>query len=137
MQCSLLAIALVLSSSTLADEKPNLRALELTGVQLVYPDRLTEPKPVEITTANDLANAKQFADDASRTAIKKQVDFEKEKLVVFTWSGSGGDRLTPEVKVQNGKTTIVFLYKVGFTDDFRQHGKVYAVQKDAAVEVKK
>lgn len=120
-----------------ADGKPALRTLELKGVKLVFPDQLIEPKPIEITSAEELAKAKGFADDASREAVKKQVDFAKEKLVVFIWAGSGGDKLTGELKMVDKKSVAVFTYKPGITDDFVHHSRMFAVPKDAGVEVKK
>jgi hypothetical protein len=130
-------VGILLASVSVADDKPTIRTLELNQVELVYPDRATEPKPVIITTADDLTKASQFANDASRAAIKKQVDFAKEKLVIFVWAGSGGDRLMPDMKINDGKASIVFRYKMGFTDDFRQHAAIFAIPKDATVEVKK
>jgi hypothetical protein len=116
-------------------DKPAVRALDLKGVKLVLPERLTEPKPVEIKSAEELAKAKEFADDAGRDAAKKQVDFAKEKLVVFAWAGSGQDKLTPNLAADGKK--VVFTYKAGATDDFARHGHVFVVPRDAAVEVKK
>jgi hypothetical protein len=67
--------------------------------------------------------------------MKKHVDFAKEKLVVFAWAGSGQDKLTPVLPTDGKKA--VFTYKVGATDDFHRHGAIFAVPKDATVEVKK
>jgi len=91
------------------------------------------PKPVEIKTAEELAKSPLFADDACRDAIKKQVDFTKEKLVVFVWSGSGQDKLTGTLIKRGG--TAQFTFKAGLTDDLRHHGHVFAVPKDAKVEM--
>jgi len=118
-------------------DKPAVRALELKGGKLVLPERLTEPKAVEVKSAEELARAKEFADDAARDAVKKQVDFAKEKVVVFAWAGSGQDRLTPELVTDGKQVKATFAYKVGATDDFVRHGRVFAVPKDATVEVKK
>ena len=137
MRLSALAAMCVLASLAVAQDKAAIRILERKGVKLVFPERLTEPKPVELKSAEELAKAREFASDASRDAIKKQVNFTKEKIVVFVWAGSGQDRLTPNL-VTNGKMLkAAFTYKPGATDDFRQHGAVFAVPRDAAVEVKK
>ena len=140
MRTAMLAAAVALTAPVLADDKkPNqeVRALDLKGVRVVAAQDFGEPKPTEVRTADDLAKSGLFADAAGRDAIKKQVDFEKEKLVVFAWSGSGRDRLTPELKTADKKSVAVFAYKVGETDDLRRHALAFAVPKDATVEVKK
>jgi hypothetical protein len=133
---SLLA-AFTLVSVAAAEDKPAVRTLDLKDVKLVLPERLTEPKPAEIKSAEELAKAKEFADDTGRDAVKKQVDFAKEKLVVFAWAGSGQDKLTPDLVTDGKAVKATFAYKVGATDDFRRHARVFAVPKDAKVEVKK
>ena len=115
-------------------DKPAVRLLK--GVTPVESKDFGMPKPVEIATADALAKSPAF-DAAGRAAAKKQVDFATEKLVVFAWSGSGGDKLTPERIVADKKTILVFHYQAGRTDDLRRHALVYAVPKDAVVEVKK
>ena len=83
-------VALALTSKvTTAQKEDAARPLDLKGVKMVYPDTTTEPRPVVITSADELAKAKAFADDAAREAVMKQVDFAKEKVVVFVWAGSG------------------------------------------------
>ena len=118
-------------------EKPDPGLRPLTDVKLAQSEAVGAPKPVEIASADELAKSKAFADDASRDAAKKQVDFAKEKVVVFAWSGSGRDRLTPELKTDGKKTAVVFTYRAGETDDLRRHGAAFVVPKDAVIEVKK
>ncbi len=72
--------------------------------------------------------------DAS-DAIKKHVDFAKEKLVVFMWQGSGGDKLAADLKTADKKTTATFTLTPGLTLDLRQHTKLFVVPKDAEVKV--
>jgi hypothetical protein len=130
------AAAVLLAVPAFADDKPAVRALDLKGVTVVQPkDFGGPPKPVEIKTAEELAKSAAFADDASRDAVKKQMDFSKEKLVVFAWSGSGQDRIAGELD-KDGKAAT-FAYTAGFTDDLRRHALVFTVPKDAAVKVAK
>jgi hypothetical protein len=120
-----------------AEKKPAksaVRALAVKGV-LVVPEGNVEPKPVEIKSDEDLARSSLFMGAGSRDVIKLQVDFDKEKLVVFAWSGSGQDELTGAPGKDD--RTAVFTYKVGLTDDLRRHAFVFAVPKGATVEVKK
>jgi hypothetical protein len=133
----LAVFALVLVATADDKDKPAVRTLDLKGVKLVLPERLTEPKPVEIKSAEELAKAKEFADAAGRDAVKKQIDFAKEKLVVFAWAGSGGDKLSPDLATEGTAAKATFGYRAGETDDFVRHSRVFAVPKDAAVEVKK
>jgi hypothetical protein len=135
---SAIAAAVLLAVPAFAEDKPQVRALVMKDVKLVQPkDFGAPPKAIEIKTADELAKSAAFADDAGRDAIKKQVDFTKEKLVVFAWSGSGGDQLTPELKADGKKLAAVFTYKVGETDDLRRHALAFVVPKDAEVKVVK
>ena len=139
MRTTMLTAALFLAAPVLADDKPTkeaVRTLELKGVRVVTPD-FAEPKASEVTTDEELAKSPLFPDADSRDAIKKQLNFAKEKLVVFGWSGSGGDKLTPELTTADKKTVAVFTYKAGVSDDVRRHTLVFAVPKDAMVDVKK
>jgi hypothetical protein len=132
--CAVAAVLVTLPAY--ADDKPGVRALDMKGVKLVQPkDVGARPKAIEIKSADELAKAAVFADDAGRDAIKKQVNFEKEKLVVFAWSGSGGDKIASALS-KDGKSAT-FSYTAGFTDDLRRHQHVFAVPKDARVEVGK
>jgi hypothetical protein len=135
MRTATLTAALLLVVPLSADDKPGVRALDLKGVRVVESKDFGAPKPAEVKTADELAKSALFAD--GRDAIKKQLDFSKEKLVVFVWSGSGRDKLTPELKTVDKKVVAVFTYKVGETDDLRRHALVFAVPKGATVEVKK
>lgn len=127
--------ALVLCSAVLlaADDRPALRALDVPGVKFKHVGN--SPKPTEITSADELTKAAVFADDAGRTAVAKQVDFAKDKLVVFAWSGSGGDKLKGDLVTDGKKTFANFTYSAGVTDDLRRHGFVFVVPKDAEVKV--
>ena len=137
MRTAMLTAALFLAAPLSADDGPAVRALDLKGVRVVSVEDFGEPKAVEVKTDEDLAKSTMFTDADGRDAIKKQLDFTKEKLVVFAWSGSGGDKLTPELKTADKKTVAVFAYAAGKTFDLRRHALVFAVPKDAAVEVKK
>ena len=139
MRTAMLTAALFLAAPVSAEDKPakqEVRALELKGVRVVTAD-FAEPKASEVTTDEEFAKSPLFPDADSRDAIKKQVNFAKEKLVVFGWSGSGGDKLTPELTTADKKTVAAFTYKAGATDDVRRHALVFAVPKDATVEVRK
>jgi hypothetical protein len=62
---------------------------------------------------------------------KADVDFKKERLVLFTWSGSGQDKIT----YKGDAKLVTFTVNYGLTRDLREHVKLFAVPKDAEVEV--
>lgn len=109
--------------------------LSLKDVTIDFEKGGYEPKPLEIKSADELAKADVFADEASRAAIRKQVDFSKDKLVVFVWGGSRGDKFGA-VAGRDGKSAV-FTYAAGVTDDLRRYAYVFAVPKDWDVKVVK
>ena len=136
MRSVLCAVAMLLVVPAFAaDDVPAVRPLDTKGVKFDFEKGGHQPKPVEIKTAEELAKSALLADDASRDAIKKQVNFEKEKVIVFVWAGSGGDKIAGALS-KDGKTAT-FTYKAGLTDDLRRHAFAYAVPKDAEVKVAK
>jgi hypothetical protein len=135
MKSVMCAVAVMVAIPVFACEAPpDVRTLASKGVKFDHKKASNAAVPVEIKSAEELAKSPLFADDASREEIKKQVDFAKEKLVVFVWSGSGQDRLTGELVKRGG--TAQFTFTVGLTDDLRHHGQVFAVPNYAKVEVK-
>src|SRR5262249_25095486 len=91
-------------------------------------------KPTEITSDEELAKA--FPREEARAKIKKEVDFTRQKLVFFAWSGSGQDKLS--FKAGNGeKPGITFTYEPGRTKDLRPHIHLYSVPRDATVKTGK
>jgi hypothetical protein len=90
----------------------------------------TVDKPTKITSADELAKA--VPDKVWQGTIAKQVDFAKEYLVLFGWSGSGQDKLSFNVEKDNKRQVVVFSYVPGKTRDLRPHVFLYAVPKDAS-----
>jgi hypothetical protein len=64
-----------------------------------------------------------------RDEILKAVKFDQDYLVVFAWSGSGGDRVAFEVAKGAKGNEVVFKRTFGRTDDLREHRKVFAIPK--------
>ena len=90
-------------------------------------------KRTNITSAAQLAKA--FPDKVTQDKIAKQVDFAKQYLVYFRWSGSGGDKLTVSVDKTAGKPVVVFQYEAGLTDDLRHHARLFAIDKNAGYSI--
>src|SRR5262245_29900041 len=80
------------------EAKDDVRELDVKA-RKVGPPRGDVKKPAVITNADELAKA--VADKDMQERIKKDVDFGKQQLLLFTWSGSGQDKLT--TKVEAGK----------------------------------
>lgn len=130
--CAILA-ALVAAPVFPAD-KDVVREIDTKDLKVAFPEK--QPgiaNPEVITAAADIAKSPTLKDAAD--TVKKLVNFEKEKLVVFAWQGSGGDKMsTAETTTAEGKVTVAFNLKPGLTRDLRRHVKVYAVPKAAEVK---
>jgi len=84
-------------------------------------------KPIAIKTAEELEKllGKKAAEQV------KDVNFEKETLLLFHWSGSGGDKLTASNDAGQ-KPAVVFTITRGLTRDLRHHVKLFAISKSAS-----
>ncbi|MFM8274937.1 MAG: hypothetical protein ACKODX_21760 [Gemmata sp.] len=134
MRAAVLAAAF-LAAPVLADEKAAVKEIPTKDLKLKVPDNSRPTAPAEVKTADELAKCPACAGEAE--ALKKLVNFEKEKLLVFAWAGSGQDVVAVTGTTKDGKTVVAVAYTPGRTRDLRQHVKLFAVPKDATVEVKK
>jgi hypothetical protein len=66
--------------------------------------------------------------DRDKAAILKQVDFDKEYLLLFQWSGSGQDKLL--TNIEDGPV-VAFRLVPGVTKDRKSHIRLYAVSTKA------
>jgi hypothetical protein len=107
---------------------PKIKPREIVLGKAVAAERAM--KTAKITSAEDFA--KQFGKEAAEE-LDKQVNFKGEYVVVFSWSGSGGDKM--EMTTEGKKAT--FTRKFGLTRDLRQHFKVFALPKDFTYEMGK
>jgi hypothetical protein len=120
------AFCLTLPIALVAGEGTKLREIDVKNLKLAIKKGQAE-KPTIITTTTELDNAIPGAD-----AIKKQVDFTKEKLALFVWAGSGGDKLAG--KLSDDAKTANFSYTRGLTRDLRSHVHLYAMPKNAELK---
>jgi hypothetical protein len=126
MMLALAATLLAVGSGFAEDKKDAIvRSIDAKGPNA--PGRGDPSKPAKVTSAEELEKA--VGKDQAE-AIGKAVDFKKEYVLVFSWSGSGGDKLTA-VGEKGDKPSAVFTLKRGLTRDLRPHFYVYAVAKDA------
>ncbi len=92
-------------------------------VKLAAAERGDAMKPTKITTGDELKKVL----GATADEVAKNVDFKKEYLLLFQWSGSGGDKLT----AADDKKDVTFTLVRGRTRDLRPHTHLFAVAKDA------
>ncbi len=126
MYRALIVALLSVSIIVAADDKP---VRELT-VKSKAVDRDFKLNGVEIVDAEGLK--KLIKDEGILKGISDGVDFKKEKVVVFAWSGSGGDRLF--FKLAADEKSVKFEKLQGATDDIRYHLKVFVVKVGIKVE---
>jgi hypothetical protein len=117
-----------LGAAVSAEDKAAVKEIDLKDLKVKFVEGGKADKPAEIKTADDLKKNEALKDAADE--IAKKVDFGKEKLVLFWWGGSGGDKIAPDAK-----TAGTFALTRGLTRDFRMHVHLFAVPKDAAVKV--
>jgi len=83
-------------------------------------------KPIVIKSAEEAAT---HFDAKNLAALKKQVDFAQQVVLVFAWRGSGGDRLNHAV-LESYPEQIVFKLNRGRTRDLRSHLYIYALRNN-------
>lgn len=121
------AAALAAAQEPKDDKAPKARELDVKDLK-VEASATGLLKPKKITSEKELAE--EIKDKVSRDAVAKKVDFDKEYVLLFKWSGSGGDKLSMTVKKDTtGKEDAVFTVTRGLTRDLRPHIKLFAVPK--------
>ena len=121
------ALCLAFPLALMAGDAGKAREIDVKGMKITAKKGPIK-SPTIITNAEELDKAIPGSE-----GVKKQVDFAKEKLVLFSWSGSGGDKLAGQLS-GDGKTAT-FLYSPGLTRDLRPHVHLYAIPKGAEVKV--
>src|SRR5207244_784821 len=90
-------VCFVLPLMLLAGEPGKLREIDAKDIKVDF-EKGSVKMPKVVTSIEELDKAIPAA-----AAIKKQVDFGKDKLLVFAWGGSGGDKLGAKMS-DDGKT---------------------------------
>jgi len=83
-------------------------------------------KPFVIRSEKDASE--QFPASAV-AALKKQVDFKQQTVLVFAWRGSGQDKLTYNV-AESFPEQVFFKFQFGRTRDLRVHMKIFALRSN-------
>jgi hypothetical protein len=125
--------ALALHAELCADDDPEPRAKAVKPREIVVTGlpagRGSYDAPTSIPSEKHLAEI--VADNDVRAAILKQVDFRKERLLLFSWAG-GDDRLTP---VEGKPGEAAFEFVAGPSEEILTHAKLFAVPARVKVKV--
>jgi hypothetical protein len=136
-----LALAILFAGSVAyADDKekdkPTVKEIATKDLKIKFPEAGKPTEPATIKTAEELK--KNPVVGAAADEIAKQIDFDKQSLLVFAWSGSGGDKITASIGAGADGKAIVFAELLpGKTFDLRQHVRLFAVPKDLKVVVER
>jgi hypothetical protein len=119
------------------DKAPVVREIKREGLNLpVRRGRFDDP--IKITSPAELAKA--IADKDTQGKLNKQIDWKKEYLLLFAWSGSGGDRLTFAVEKgakPKDSPVVVLTFKAGLTRDLRRHGSLIVIPNKTTYRIVK
>jgi hypothetical protein len=142
MTTRLLALAvcgLTLSTGAFAEDRAKeenkgavVTELDATGVPRVL-ERGDVSKPTVIASADELVKA--IPGKEVQTRLNKAVDFSKQQILFFAWSGSGGDKLTYTVEKGEKGPVVIFQYQRGLQKNLAPHVHLFAMTKDATWKV--
>lgn len=137
--CAMALCGLLAFVAAADDKKGDETKKDEAGVRLI---ELKDVKPpmakadAKVTVPTKIANqeelVKAFGEDGAK-AIK--VDFTKEYLLLFQWSGSGGDRIGSKTEMQDGKSNVMFTYTKGLTKDEKQHTAMFGMPAGSTYKV--
>lgn len=106
-----------------AEEKPaSIPAIDITLKE--FP----KTKITDYLTVTDEKKLKEAITDKD-SFEKIKVDFTKQKVIIFAWSGSGGDTLTATGDAKE----VTLTHLRGKSKDLRGHTKAFVVAKDAKI----
>jgi hypothetical protein len=123
-----LLAGLLMGPSQGSAKRPAVRELDLTGVTGAVPQR-PFGEPLVISSGKELRKA--FPEKELQARLMRETDFKKERLLYFTWSGSGGDKLEARLEADRKPPEVVFTYRPGLTRDLRPHRRLFAIPKKA------
>ena len=77
------------------------------------------------------AQCQKYFSAENLAKLLKQVDFDRQVVLVLAWKGSGQDRLKANV-LESSPEQVRFSYFPGKTKDLRPHSYVFAVRSDVS-----
>jgi len=132
--CGLLNIAVAAEPDTTPRKPIAIRKISTDSLPNNFWDyKKKVDQPLIIESVEQLE--KDFDDKGFLAKVKLLADLSKDRLIVFTWSGSGGDKLelVSGDTMNMGNTT--FAYKRGLTRDLRQHTHIYVMPQGTKFDV--
>jgi hypothetical protein len=126
---SFAAVLFCLIASTVYAEDIEVKEITVKGYVNGITPTLGKLKPTEIKTAAELEKA--FSKKENVDSIKKEVDFEKQQLLFFSWSG----RMDDKIAATSDKDEITFTLTKGKTGNNRSQQQMFVVPKDAKYKV--
>lgn len=139
--CAILAVLLA-GAALAADEKDKdkdkdklvVKEIPSKDLKLTHPKAGKPREPATVASAEELEKNEVVGKAADE--VKKHIDFAKQKLVVFAWSGSDRDILTYSIGVGSDARPFVYVeYLPGKTTDAKQHARLLVVPKDLKVVI--
>jgi RNA polymerase sigma factor (sigma-70 family) len=117
-----------------ADKDAIVRVIDLEGFTRTRTTGVAS-KPTRITNAEELAKAFPDSDEEWLDRIARQVDFEKDELLFFAWTGSSTDGVSFKVEQTRRGPVVVFSFKQGRGQDMpRPRFRLYAIARNWRIE---
>ena len=85
-------------------------------------------EPSLVKTEDELK--KLIPDEATHKRLMKEVDFKTHVLLVFSWRGSGQDKIEVAI-LESFPEQVKFTRKEGRSDDLQSLVKLFAVKKES------
>lgn len=127
------SLVVVRDLRTRTDYLATVKDIPTKDLKITFPEKPGGPsKPEIITSAAELAQHAPLK--AAGDGIKKQVDFDKEKLVFVAWFGSSGDQFSMDVRFSDDKLILAFQVRPGLRADRYKHTRLFVVAKHIGVE---
>lgn len=114
------SLIFVLPSITFADNLPEIPAIYIDPS--LSETLFENPKIVQngYVVVGTIEQAKTFFDH-----LPPDVDFDKQEVILFAWAGSGKD----VIDYDRDGDVYHFVYKPGMTRDYRQHVKMFVMER--------
>ncbi len=133
---ALTCVALLLTACAAATTKPAALNAEPAALPPAYAvpsqlgDKVFEDASLEQPRVlRSLDDARPYYDKEGLARLEQLVDFVRQHILLFAWSGSGQDKLTYEV-LESAPEQIAFKYEPGRTRDLRRHVYAFALRND-------
>ena len=125
-------VTLFSTSAVLEAALPAIQEVKNPKVQRSVFKTAKRNQPIKITSLKDAAKHLQ---KETLEQIKKEVNFQKQFVLIFAWQGSGGDRLKFDV-AESFPEQIFFSIQPGLTDDLRSHVRVFVLRSNVRFKVR-